>query len=386
MTTGLKISPRIVGWLANSLLALVFVLIPQSAHADDPIMGAFGLLLGQAFDPPETSRINLDRNVLLFSYLAPAQTPELNELLVMATPVTFRIWGIAASGKSEGLRPCHDRAASEFSMISMKYGGDQYGASLHEYDDGRGWSLTQSKTGRTIRVICNEKGELTRTYLDDTLRQAAQVEHRELNQINTDFEAGEYEKILPRVRELAGLGNVWAETMLGRMYRKGAGVVQDDETAEDYYQRAAQRGWVNAQYNLGLLYFSQFRYKQAEPWLLKAANRERTEAQETLVDLYLAKSPLRSEEKAFTWSLRLAEHGRADAQYYTCLDYANGVGVSRDSQGFSTEHHRNRYLIALGMTSRWYTARMGTKKETKNKQTKSKSTAGKKVAADEEGD
>ena len=49
-----------------------------------------------------------------------------------------------------------------------------------------------------------------------------------------------------------------------------------------------------------------------------------------------------------------------------------------------TEHHRNRYQFALGMTNRWYTARKPTKKETKNKQTKS--ATGKKVAADEEGD
>jgi len=53
---------------------------------------------------------------------------------------------------------------------------------------------------------------------------------------------------------------------------------------------------------------------------------------------------------------------------------------SRDSQGFLTEHHRNRHLLALGMTKRWYTARKPTKKEPRNKQTRSKSTAGRKVA------
>ena len=37
-------------------------------------------------------------------------------------------------------------------------------------------------------------------------------------------------------------------------------------------------------------------------------------------------------------------------------------------------------VLALGMTNRWYTARMATKKKTKKKQTKSKRTAGKKVA------
>jgi TPR repeat protein len=337
MTTGLKTSPAMARWFAGSLLTLVFVVMCSlAANADDPnggnqpINGGFGQVLGEVFDPAAATRTTLDRDRLLFWYPAPVQSPELTEFFVAASPFTFRIYGIFASGKSEGKKSCLEAAQALFSIVAEKYGGDQYGADLRQYRDGSGWFLMQSKSGRGIRVICSDKGELTMNYGDDALQQSAQAEHRELNQINADYEASQYAKILPRVRELAKQGSAWAETLLGLMYRKGAGVAHDDEAAEDYYHQAAQRGWVQAQYNLGTLYLSQFRYKQAETWLLKAATREYALAQENLAQLYLAKSPLQSEDNAFTWFLRAAEHGRVESQYNTCFDYADGLGVTRD--------------------------------------------------------
>jgi TPR repeat protein len=330
MTTGLKTLPAAAGWLANSLLALVFVVFSQPSYADEPIKGAFEQVLGQVFDPATATHTIVDPRLLAFSYPAPVQIPELTDFKVAVSPLSYRIYAIFATGKSDGLKPCLDTGLSLFSLVAKKYAGDQYGTSLNEYKDGRGWFLTQSKTGRSIQIKCDDKGELTMRYLDDALQQAAEVEQSEVNQINSDYAASQYAKILPRVRELVEQGNPWAETLLGLMYRKGAGVAHDDEKAEDYYQRAAQRGWFGAQYNLGTLYHSQFRYKQAETWLLKAANEEYPQAEENLAQLYLDKSPLQSEEKAFTWFLRAAEHGRPNAQYNTCFDYADGLGVARD--------------------------------------------------------
>jgi hypothetical protein len=330
MNTLLKISPASTRWLGNSLLTLVFVLLSQTAYADEPIKGAFGQVLGQAFDLATATRTVWGGQSLTFSYPAPVQTPELTEFDVTASPLTLRIYAISATGKSQGLKPCQDTAYSLFAVVAKKYGGDQYGGSLRESTDRRELFLLQSKTGRRIQITCNEKGDLTMSYLDTALKQAADVEHIEVNQIEDDFGAARYEKILPRVRELAEQKAPWAETLMGLMYRKGAGVAHDDEKGEYYYQRAAERGWRNAQYALGTLYSSQFRYKLAETWLLKAANQEYAVAEENLALLYLSKSPLQSEEKAFTWFLRAAEHGRPDAQYNTCFDYADGLGVKRD--------------------------------------------------------
>ena len=54
------------------------------------------------------------------------------------------------------------------------------------------------------------------------------------------------------------------------------------------------------------------------------------QAENNLGQLYLAKGLLYSEEKSFTWFLRAAEHGDIEAQYNTCYDYADGLGVTRD--------------------------------------------------------
>ena len=53
---------------------------------------------------------------------------------------------------------------------------------------------------------------------------------------------------------LAEQGDAYAQFKLGRMYRKGKGVPQDDKTAVKWYKLAAEQGYANAQYNLGLMY------------------------------------------------------------------------------------------------------------------------------------
>jgi hypothetical protein len=232
MKNGLKTSPAPTAWRVNWLLALALVLLSQSALADEPIKGAFGQVLGNAFDATTATRTKLDRGSLLFSFFPPEQTPILTEFTALASPISFRIFAIFATGKSEGQKACLDNALGLFSIISKKYSGDQYGASIYELPDNHGYVLKQCKTGRSIHVTCDEKGELELSYLDDALHQAAEVEQEEVNQISSDFQAARYDKILPRVRELAEQKYPFAETLMGLMYRKGAGVVHDDEKAE----------------------------------------------------------------------------------------------------------------------------------------------------------
>ena len=41
------------------------------------------------------------------------------------------------------------------------------------------------------------------------------------------------------------------------MYRKGDGVPQDDKTAVKWYRLAAEQGFANSQFNLGVMYFTE---------------------------------------------------------------------------------------------------------------------------------
>jgi hypothetical protein len=329
-TTSNPNSPRArILWLVLLCLTLL-VPLPRSAAADEPITKAFGQTLGKTFDPSLSTQYAANRNVLMFWYPPPAEIPELTEFFVTVSPLTYRIYGIFGKGPPQDLRLCLDTGRQLFSVISEKYSGEKYGASLNEYTDGRGWLLAQSKTSRRVSVTCDDTGKLLVSYTDEDFRLAAEDEHREFSQINSNYEAAKYDRIVSRLRELADTGNLWAQTLLGLMYGKGLGVRHDDDTAEDYYLRAARRGWLNAEFNLGIFYMSRLRYKPAEQWLLKAAEQQFSQAEESLAQLYLAESPLQNQEKSFTWFLRAAEHGRPDAQYNTCYAYADGLGVQRD--------------------------------------------------------
>lgn len=58
------------------------------------------------------------------------------------------------------------------------------------------------------------------------------------------------------LREKASSGDVEAQYRMGRMYEDGRRVARNEETAAQWYNRAADRGHGAAQYRLGLMYAS----------------------------------------------------------------------------------------------------------------------------------
>ena len=54
--------------------------------------------------------------------------------------------------------------------------------------------------------------------------------------------------------ELAEKGDIEAQYNLGDMYRDGEGVRQDYKKAIYWYEKAANQGYAPAQYNLGVMY------------------------------------------------------------------------------------------------------------------------------------
>ena len=67
------------------------------------------------------------------------------------------------------------------------------------------------------------------------------------------------------------------------MYDNGRGVKQDYIKAVEWYQRAAEQGVADAQYNLGVMYYNGQGVKQdyikAVEWYQKAAEQGHAEAQ-----------------------------------------------------------------------------------------------------------
>ena len=66
---------------------------------------------------------------------------------------------------------------------------------------------------------------------------------------------GDYATALNELRPLAEQGHVQAQYILGVMYRKGEGVVQDYKAAVKWYRLAAEQGYAKAQNNLGGMYY-----------------------------------------------------------------------------------------------------------------------------------
>jgi TPR repeat protein len=306
---------------------------PQAALAEEPIQKAFGQTLGAVFDQATSTQSSGDIGHTTFFFPDPAKIPQLTEFFVTVTPVTYRIYGIFADGQASDQNTCIGTELSLFEIVGKKYSGDQYGGDMRQVKGKEEYFLIQPKTHRMVRVGChNRDGQvrLEMAYVDETIRDDAKSEEQELGRLRADLGAKNYAQVVPRLQELARQGNLWAETTLGYVYGHGYGVPRDEDTAEDYYLRAAQRGYLGAEFNLGVFYQDRFRYKPAEVWLLKAAEREMPEAEENLGQLYLAKGPLRSDEKSFQWFLRAAEHGQPESQYNTCYAYADGLGVGRD--------------------------------------------------------
>lgn len=314
--------------------ACLFAPFPsQYALAEEPIQRAFEQTLGAVFDPAGSTQSSGNAEAVLFWYPPPVKAPELTEFYVMVTPVTYRIYRIYATGRAADQPSCIDTEHALFAAVAKKYNGELYGGDMRQVTGEEAYFLAQSKTHRMIHVGCQNVGgkvKLEMVYIDETVQNESKAEGQEIAQLQADFQAKNYARILPRMRELAGKGNLWAETMLGLMYGHGYGVTRDEDAGEDYYLRAAQRGWLGAQFNLGTFYQDRFRYKPAEVWLQKAAERGLPEAEENLAHLYHAKGPLQSEENAFHWFLRAAEDGQRESQYNACYVYADGIGVARD--------------------------------------------------------
>jgi len=70
----------------------------------------------------------------------------------------------------------------------------------------------------------------------------------------TAYESGDYATALREFKPLAEQGNALAQSILGRMYKKGYGVPKDFETAVKWFLLAAEQGNASAQYNLGVMY------------------------------------------------------------------------------------------------------------------------------------
>jgi TPR repeat protein len=120
----------------------------------------------------------------------------------------------------------------------------------------------------------------------------------------------------------ANAGNAVAQVAVGESYAAGRGVARDYRRAAEWYQKAAEKGDVNAELNLAALYrdggkgFAR-NMAQAATWYTKAAEQGDVGAQGTLGTLYsIGQGVEQSYVEAYYWlDLAASVKGPRQAQY-----------------------------------------------------------------------
>lgn len=125
------------------------------------------------------------------------------------------------------------------------------------------------------------------------------------------------------------LGYSDANYMLGMIYESTAHDDKQREQAESFYLKAANQEHPYAQYALGINALEREDFAKAVFFLEKAANQQYGLAAYTL-GLYYHEHEPKFPHKAFEWFMVSAKQKHTQAEYYVGLYYQNGKGVEQN--------------------------------------------------------
>ncbi len=136
---------------------------------------------------------------------------------------------------------------------------------------------------------------------------------------------------------------------IAAMYADGTGVEKDEKEALQWYLKAAEQGYVEALFKVGLVYDNgagvEVDEEQALKWYFKAAEQGHVEAQFTVGNMYRDGVGVDvNKEDALKWYLKAARQGhpRDFAEIYRAL-VASGEHIGQLSSVLSRLGRRERY-------------------------------------------
>ena len=134
-------------------------------------------------------------------------------------------------------------------------------------------------------------------------------------------------------------GDMEAQFNLGLMYYDGEVTEVNYEKALYWWEKAAEQGDVRAQFNVGSMYYdgegTEVNYKKALYWYEKAAEQGDVDAQFETADMYYysyGEGMSWDKEKALHWFEKAAEQGHMKAQFKTGRMYYKGEGTKRNKE------------------------------------------------------
>jgi TPR repeat protein len=142
---------------------------------------------------------------------------------------------------------------------------------------------------------------------------------------------------IPRLRELAAVGDTMAMDYLGGVYWDGLGVPQDLSEATKWFRQAAMLGNSSAMNHLALAYAKgrgvSTDRAEAQKWFRRAAELGDGAAMYNLADAYaLSSESPEDQAEAANWMRKAAELGLAPAMSRLGSMYAKGTGVPQDDK------------------------------------------------------
>ena len=107
------------------------------------------------------------------------------------------------------------------------------------------------------------------------------------------------------------------------------------EEAVKWYRRAAQKGYVEAKFQLGFMYANargvEKDFGEASKWYTKAAQKDHSQAQLNLGFMYeKGRGVSKSFYQAAKWYRKAARRGHGEAQLFLAVMYTKGRGVPKD--------------------------------------------------------
>ena len=167
------------------LAAVLALLISSTVNAEEKITGAFGMELGQAFNPQEAiGKGSLTDGTPMYQFSPKKKFRSFSTYYALITPKTHKVYSIWAAGSTENDPSCKKEQALVMAILQKKYGKVKKGqlfSSLYdikEIDQGN----------RYVSTKCSGFGNVSLDirYKDKKLEEQAEKERIILESAKVD--------------------------------------------------------------------------------------------------------------------------------------------------------------------------------------------------------
>lgn len=166
------------------ILLLFNVLFIANTHGEQKIMGAFGVQLGDYFDPSSAIGTGeLEDGTPMYQFNPEKKFRSFDDYYVLITPKTHKIYGIWGIGTAENSQKCEKEQALIMDLLQKKYGVQEKERLFDPLTDVK--NIGQGN--RDVTVKCSGFGDMSFVdmsinirYYDRELKKLAEEERLEI--------------------------------------------------------------------------------------------------------------------------------------------------------------------------------------------------------------